>query len=72
MIAWIESGPRLSATGASHMKKWGPAVWAEVHSGLSHLSSRKRSSISDISDEISLEILRGEARERQEQARDRN
>jgi hypothetical protein len=49
----------------------GPAVWAEVHSGLSHFL-RKRSSISDISDEISLEILRGEARKRQEQPRDGN
>jgi hypothetical protein len=24
MIAWIERGPRLSATGASNMKKGGP------------------------------------------------
>ena len=58
-------------SGASHIKKMGPAVWAETRSGLSHFF-RTLSSISDISDEVSLEILRGEARERQEQARDRN
>jgi hypothetical protein len=71
MIARIESGPRLSATGASHMKKWGPLSGLRSTAGFP-FSSRKRSSISDISDEISLEMLRGEAHKRQEQAHDRN